>query len=649
MAPADNDYKLFGIDIDDIFKLATPKYVYVRDWKLGALKYILMVMILFYVLGYDILYSCSHLVPHVASGYGSIDLKHPADCDSDGECVNDYNNIAVLPYCTESVIYKSQEKQTGTTQASKKETSTTQAKKTSTSSSSESKTTEAPSSSEVSDAEEDGLNRKLMSSAHPVDEHNHSDAEVGAFITPLAECRYLDNDRLTMEEVPNQIFVPMRYVSYQQEIADDCYDPVVSPIKGHTTQHKSSFRCKKSWETVDQHDFYVADIEHFTLSMKHSYMAPAIDLSGVSTGLAGFMKACEVNHPKTEDDCVKLKIPKTNYNRTYCAPEDFEGALDPADYPGGIDSLNSGLGGVDTISLGDLFRLTPEAHKFGWQEHIADRKWGVESGHPEHSLREVGGMMMLAVSYENTGYGRPGIPHVDLPSFFMGEIKPITYTYRPYFIPTTHNKQVEVLFNSDDSKKRTVNIWYGVTVKLSFEGSLTVFSMTVLLSTLTTALVLLTSATTIVTYMALYVMKASDKYTLMMYQYTEDFSDYKDLVRINKKNCKEPHKICPVSSPSGLLLAQAHMDESKDLTPKEIIRILTDYEVRLNRLDGMDPELAFPANPSDADKKDKHKAMAMRLFQANELFRENFLAAAKNWDSSTMESRETSALLKEDA
>jgi hypothetical protein len=291
-------------------------------------------------------------------------------------------------------------------------------------------------------------------------------------------------------------------------------------------------------------------------------------------------------------------------------------------------------------------KLTPEAHKFKWQEHIADRKWPEGSGHPKHSLREVGGMLMLSVDYANTGYGRPGIPGLDLPAFFLGAIKPITYTYRPYFIPTDSNKQVEVLFHNDDSKKRTVNIWYGMTVKLSFEGSLTKFSMTVLLSTLTTALVLLSSATTIVTYLALYLMKASDKYTLMMYQYTEDFSDYKELVARNSKyRQNEPHRICPVSSPSGLLLAQAHLDESKELNAKEIIRILTDYEVRLNRLDGMDPELAFPANPSAAEFEDKHKAMAMKLYKANEKFRENFLSVAYKWDSTSMESRETSALL----
>merc|ERR1719201_178730 len=190
-------------------------------------------------------------------------------------------------------------------------------------------------------------------------------------------------------------------------------------------------------------------------------------------------------------------------------------------------------------------------------------------------------MLMLAVNYDNTGYMRPGFPGLDMPDFALGAIKPVTYTYRPYFIPTSGNKKVEVLFESDEAKTRTVNIWYGVTIKMSFEGTLCKFGFSALLTTLTTALVLVTSASTIVTYMALYLFKASAKYTLLMYQYSEDFTAYKDHVANKKKE--------RVDYASGeLLLKKA---AAKSLTEQEIYTLFLDHEFRMNKLDGRDPQL----------------------------------------------------------
>jgi len=593
---------IFGVDIDDIFKLATPKYVYVRDWKLGALKYTLMVAILFYVIGYDILYSCSHLVPQVATGYGSVSLHHPVQGCDDGECDPAYKNIATLRYCTESAQF--------TRRLSPDE-----------------------------DSDEDDA--PLVVEDDP--------AEIGKFITTPNECRYLDHDRLTMQEVPNELFIPMRYVSYDQTMGADCYDPVVRGLHGHSTRKHSEkhYRCKQSWQTVNRSEFFVADIENFTLKMKHSFMAPAIGMAGVSTTLAGFIRACQDSHPKSLEDCIRMKFPGGTYSSETVVSEDMQG-LQSAEKLG-IRSLSSKRG-VDIMSVGDLFRLTPEAIKHGWQDDVADRKMPATMGHPEYSLREAGGMLMLSVNYDNTGVGRPGFPYIDLPGLFLGAIKPITYTYRPYFIPTTTNKKVEVFFKSEQSTHRTVNVWFGVTVKLSFEGQLVKFSMTQLLTTLTTALVLLSSATTIVTYLALYVMKASDKYTLMMYQYTEDFSEYKDLMKMNREKKAANKPVCPVSSPSGLVLAKAYSGKDEKLTNDELLEILTDYEIRLNRLDGVDPELAFPANPTgseiNAAEKDAGLKMCMELYKANASFKQKFLKCAANWTDDDV-SRSTKELLGE--
>merc|ERR1719183_350340 len=197
----------------------------------------------------------------------------------------------------------------------------------------------------------------------------------------------------------------------------------------------------------------------------------------------------------------------------------------------GITSLGLSSAGQDQIKVGDLLKLTPVAQNHSWKKDIADRKLPKVFGHPQTSLQETGGMLMLSVNYDNVGKMRPGIPG-------LPQIKPITYTYRPYFVPAKRNKRVEVLQASDSAQERTVNIWYGVTVQLSFEGSIVVFSLTGLLHGFTTGLVLLSSATTIVIYLAIYVFKHKDKYLLQMYQYTEDMSEYKKL----------PHSDMPVTS-----------------------------------------------------------------------------------------------------
>lgn len=125
---------------------------------------------------------------------------------------------------------------------------------------------------------------------------------------------------------------------------------------------------------------------------------------------------------------------------------------------------------------------------------------------------------------------------------------------------------------------------------MSFEGTLCKFGFSALLTTLTTALVLVTSASTIVTYMALYLFKASAKYTLLMYQYSEDFTAYKDHVANKKKE--------RVDYASGeLLLKKA---AAKSLTEQEIYTLFLDHEFRMNKLDGRDPQLAFES----ADKRE---------------------------------------------
>lgn len=534
----------FGHDFDDIFKLATPKYVYIRHKQLGILKFMFMFMIFCYVLVYTILIKCGHLVPNHAGGYGTVSFQNPVeDCKEDLTCINKFQTIAKLKYCT---------------QGPKPETLLSKGK-------------------DKADPEEEGkdkgsLDRKLGG--------GHS-AEIGDFISDQRDCRFIDNDRLTLENVPNQVFIPMRYVSHVQKMDTSCYDPLMPGFKGHNTK-KSKMNCKKGWVTQSTHEFFVADIGDFTLRFQHSFMASDIGLSGVSTDFKGLMAACPSNHPADiASECKRVAVPNS---AGAIAPEDEAALLKSKDL--GITSLTGTDEGLDQIKFTDLLKLTPVAQDLGWTEDVPDRKLPVKFGHPDTSIRESGGHLMLGINYDNTGKFRPGIPGLDMPFFSLGAIKPITYTYRPYFVPTKENKRVEVMQASDSATERTVNIWYGVTIQMSFEGKIVVFSFSQLLHGFTTGLVLLSSATTLVIYLALYVFKHSEKYQLQMFQYTEDMSRYMELPA--NRNC---------SSFTGEYLLDAEAG-NKTLTMEQITSILVDSEIRLNRLDGRDPKLTFPASLS---------------------------------------------------
>jgi len=241
-------------------------------------------------------------------------------------------------------------------------------------------------------------------------------------------------------------------------------------------------------------------------------------------------------------------------------------------------------------------------------ENVLDSKLPDSFGHPGKSLREAGGMLLLDVNYNNNGLLRPGIPL--LPSSANMNIKPITYMYRPYFVPTNKNDKYQLVTGSDHAEERVIDIWYGITIKMQFNGQLVAFTWSKVLSALTAGLVLLSMASTLVIALASYVLPLNEKYNAIMYQMSEDMSDFKKM-RDARVSC-----VATCVNPLGLLDGAAAWtkmesvyitgtmlwkcvskegDPVKELTNPEIIKILCMNEVRLNRLDGMDTRVLFGA------------------------------------------------------
>jgi len=382
---------------------------------------------------------------------------------------------------------------------------------------------------------------------------------------------------------PSETFIPTRYKQVKQKLNKACYNPEIhtdAELHGST----EIYRCQTPWETVEENEYYVADIEHFKLSFSHSFSAPTIGKFGVSTDFQGVFAACPNNHPAdVVTECQRAKVPLTN---AAIAPEDEAGLKTTHEM--GIPTLTGTDDGLDEISLGDLLRVTPVAQSCSLHGSVLDAKLPKDFGHSEETLRDVGGMLLLDVDYSNVGTNRPGIPF--LPE--TAQLKPITYLYRPYFIPSTSNTRSQLIQASDHAEERIIDVWYGLTVKMQFNGQLVVFDWSALLTALTSGLVLLTSATTLVTYLAIYVMPNKEKYNQLIFQTSEDFSNYKMMKSKNGGGNADDWEKRGSTFASGAILEKCAEDPDR-MTNEDIVKYLVMAEMRLNRMDGMDTRMVY--------------------------------------------------------
>jgi len=103
--------KIFGIDTDEIFAYSTKKVVWIRDRWIGLFYYAIVVLVLAWVLGGQILWKNEHLSKKDVKGVARIWYSHPTvrDCDPDGEpnCKSNYRKLSDIDYCD---MYKGQDK-----------------------------------------------------------------------------------------------------------------------------------------------------------------------------------------------------------------------------------------------------------------------------------------------------------------------------------------------------------------------------------------------------------------------------------------------------------------------------------------------------------------------------------------------------------
>jgi hypothetical protein len=691
------------VDFDNVFKFCTPKYVMIRDAKLGLLKYALMLFIFCYVVVYNIFYSCLHLKKHHAQGFGTMSIQHPMDkCDDLGteKCKALWENVKTLPYCLQyegdeadinAAAHDLTSKTTGNEARMLKEEKEDGDEQTHHDAYHEKIADEQGVSKDellkrkkghfdnlasggnhstnlcekyggmdhwttgsccqedcgklcghkdcwkapkggccestmkhiCSDKHQAPCKLDLSETAAPTEAPTEAPTAAPTEAPTAAPteaptaaprkkkgvmCRYMDARRLEWASgAPSEIFIPTRYRQIKQKLNPDCYNPTLKGEGSQLHTDPKKYRCQSPYTTVSEDEFYIADIEEYTLKLSHSFSAPDAGLYGVSTDYQGVFAVCPDNHPADiKEECRRAKVPNTSGDM---APEDEEGLESAKDLA--MPSLHGEKTGEDAISVRDFLSATPIAQENpDLKGHLLDSQLPDSFGHPGKTLRQMGGMLLLDVDYDNFGYLRPGIP--GLPSSM--DIKPVTYSYRPYFVATNKNTRYQLMQGSHDSETRIVDIWYGVTIKMQFNGQLVMFSFTGLLKALTAGLVLLSAATSLVVALAAYVMPLNEKYNGVMYQMSEDLSPYSDHRAPHVGGCGK------LMNPLGMCDAKQEFQDREHTFPtseilldklggeisnEEIIKILCMAECRLNRLDAMDTRMKFDGENPDADKNHK--------------------------------------------
>jgi len=264
-----------------------------------------------------------------------------------------------------------------------------------------------------------------------------------------------------------------------------------------------SHGCTKLWETNPEGPSarFVAGIKDFTILIDHSVFQRDLDIFRTSRQMRGYL----------------LVNGTTPLQNKLCAER--EDALTAPIHGWPTDTAPCYIRPNLTEDNRDIFALDTLMRAMGVS---LDGASYYGSG---HSLRYEGLTATLQIEYFNT-WPWHGVLYQD-----DGEVA-VSYVYQ--LVPLQKNPykstQLVWLRYPDRRIKRDV---HGVYFSVEATGRLAVFDLQTLLLTLTTSLALLAVGSTIVKYLAIYVLKHRPYYKEMMYQISADLSDVRDLERLS--------------------------------------------------------------------------------------------------------------------
>mmetsp|Transcript_58999 Transcript_58999/g.151718 ORF Transcript_58999/g.151718 Transcript_58999/m.151718 type:complete len:574 (+) Transcript_58999:72-1793(+) len=94
----------FGMDTDEVFAYSTKKVVWIRDRWVGAIYYSIVLLVLLWVVGGQLIYRNEQFLLKDVKGLARIWYSHPTkkNCEAtDAGCESDFRSFTELPYCAQ--------------------------------------------------------------------------------------------------------------------------------------------------------------------------------------------------------------------------------------------------------------------------------------------------------------------------------------------------------------------------------------------------------------------------------------------------------------------------------------------------------------------------------------------------------------------
>eukprot|EP00747_Dinoflagellata_sp_TGD_P024431 gnl/TRDRNA2_/TRDRNA2_130541_c1_seq1.p1 gnl/TRDRNA2_/TRDRNA2_130541_c1~~gnl/TRDRNA2_/TRDRNA2_130541_c1_seq1.p1 ORF type:complete len:605 (-),score=151.31 gnl/TRDRNA2_/TRDRNA2_130541_c1_seq1:78-1892(-) len=581
------------VNWNDTLPYMTPKFVKIRDWRLGVAHKILMLLIFVKIIIMGIIVNCTHLKPTPVFGVSRITISQPTvgGCNPlQTGCWADYIPMTELPYClqyTEKDVAwpappkdekkpkepKEDKKDEKKDEKKKDEDEKEETKDDKDIKKASEKKSRLLAGNSTGEEEDNGTKKKSNgtkkdSKWEPFEEVKElSPVKTNVSIAVRQEkCMYWDGIEMARgrSPVPGTIFVPTRLSELKQQ-------------KGCKPSKANKFACKTRIFTnvagAKRKSFYVADAEDFRLLISQAYMVQTDH--GVQTGNAGecdtYMEALKKENEAT--DLKKSKIQgHIKYKGAEGAPIPIPRGKDVWKYEDSAASTEEG----DIISVGGLIKLADPRGRYLLDAPREDGR----------SLRWAGGVISVSIEYTNKAKLDP-----------LGQTGP-HYVISANYLPMDDYK---IMYSEPTAAGRTVHDVHGILFLFTVVGKIHVFSVSYLLKILTTAMVSLAMAATLTDAIMMYVMEFSPNYTILKYQPTMDFSVFRERIgMLQKKPGYNPLDNKPMAA--GDILNNA--SESGRLPgDKELLFLLLKFEQRMNRLDGTDAHNVF-APGADMDEKD---------------------------------------------
>lgn len=461
------------------------KMVAIKSRNLGILYRLIQLLFVLYILVWVICIQNKHLLPVAMDGSIRLTVQQPTQsCNPmHVDCKSDYMKMSALPYC-------------------KQYSGATEGKPTSF----------VPWSSAI------------KANASRLKEHKMQH-----------HCVYKDNINLTFANpIPGTLFLQTRVSELPQ------YQQCIPTAENGWSCDGALYQMEQS---ESQTNYFVADIERFTILLDHSFRVTVPNvrkpLHGHGTHYDGYVQ-------KT---CGRLlKIPHKPHSSDY-------------------DSLFSiPIGTI--VSLADLLKMA---------DARGDKLLDEIDPHADNKTRRWnGGVLHISISYSSENQG---------PQNFLGNGK-ISYVVGVSLLPQQEFKNMHA--SEVSGSQRLVLDDHGFLIVASVHGTLYVFDFVYLTQVLTTSVALFAVASMIVDFLMNHLVAHRYHYNLLQYQHTVDFDTFGEEKGVQELLCTSR------DDSSSPLIKLSHLEakckhQEFDLQGEDLLYVLLKMEQRLNSLDGLDP------------------------------------------------------------